>query len=233
MSDGFSQSGDVVARVLGVPKDELKRLANDGVVIRTGPDKYNLIGSVQSYIKYLKMSDDRAPTQLEVATHLDMSERNARDVLKALGIDWTGSSLDEIRTAYIRDLRDKAAGRGGDQSSELAKARTEEAVVKAALGRLLYHEKLGTLVPVADVEGPLLDWAGYTAQQIRVGFDDLKSKVETKYQVEIDPEMVNKVVGSTTSRIEGYAQHISRDLVDGGDGIQAEAEDSDDGVVRE
>lgn len=51
-------------------------------------------------------------TQREVADHLDMSERNARDVLKALDLDWQTASLDEIRTAYIRDLRGKPLGAG-------------------------------------------------------------------------------------------------------------------------
>ncbi|SDR38632.1 hypothetical protein SAMN04490186_5887 [Pseudomonas grimontii] len=53
------------------------------------------------------------PTQLEIAEHLDMSERAARDVLKRLNLDWQAVSLADIRTAYIRDLREKAAGRGG------------------------------------------------------------------------------------------------------------------------
>ncbi len=233
MSDGFSQSGDVVARVLDVSKEDLKSLANAGVVVRTGQDKYNLIGSVQKYIKHIKMSDKAPPTQVEVANHLDMSERNARDVLKMLGIDWTASSLADIRTAYIRDLRDKAAGRGGDQQSELTKARTDESVVKAALGRLQYHEKLGALVPLEDVERPLMDWAGYTAQQVTVGFDDLKSQIETKYQIEIDTEMVNRVVGSTTTRIQGYAKHISQDIVGSVDGVLAEDQGADSEVVRE
>lgn len=47
------------------------------------------------------------PSQREIAQHLAMSERNCRDALKSLSIDWTEAILDEIRTVYIRDLRDK------------------------------------------------------------------------------------------------------------------------------
>ena len=109
-------------------------------------------------------------TQEQVAQHLDMSVRNCREVLKTLGIDWADSTLDEIRTAYIRDLREKAAGRGGSQVEQLNSARIEESTVKAANGRLAYHEKLGTLVPTADAAFALTDWAGYTNREIVAAF---------------------------------------------------------------
>lgn len=55
------------------------------------------------------------PTQRDIALNLDMSERNCRDVLKGLDLDWTAASLDEIRITCIRDLREKAAGCGESQ----------------------------------------------------------------------------------------------------------------------
>lgn len=87
------------------------------------------------------------PTQHEIAEHLDMSERNARDVLKGLTLDWQTASMDEIRTAYIRDLRAKAAGRGGSQLEELNRARIDDLQQKSANGRLVYYEKLRSLIP--------------------------------------------------------------------------------------
>ncbi len=59
-------------------------------------------------------------TQQVIADHLDLSQQSASDLLRRLGVDWKNSSLDEIRIAYIRHLREKAAGRGADGALDLA-----------------------------------------------------------------------------------------------------------------
>jgi hypothetical protein len=160
------------------------------------------------------------PSQKEIAQHLDMSERNCRDVLKALDIDWTESSLDEIRTAYIRDLREKAAGRGGSQVEQLNNARIEESTVKAANGRLTYHEKLGTLVPAADAAQALRDWAGFANREYQSGVEKVVQHIEAEHQVVIDRDGVNRIAGSTVSRIGGYADKLGRRIAGRGAAVQ-------------
>jgi len=44
-----------------------------------------------------------------------MSDRNLRDLLEVLGINHTKSTLAEIRIAYVRRLREQAAGRLGNE----------------------------------------------------------------------------------------------------------------------
>ena len=107
--------------------------------------------------------------QRDIAEHLDMSERNLRTVAKSLGVDLQHATLDEVRVAYIRDLREKAAGRGGSNVDELNKARLEDLQVKSANGRLAYHEKLGTLVPAEAAEHCLVDWASFANREYSGG----------------------------------------------------------------
>nr|WP_288358267.1 hypothetical protein [uncultured Pseudomonas sp.] len=160
------------------------------------------------------------PSQKEIAEHLDMSERNCRDVLKALDIDWNVSSLDQIRTAYIRDLREKAAGRGGSQVEALNSARIEESTVKAANGRLTYHEKLGTLVPAADAASALRDWAGFANREYQSGVEKIVQQLEAEHQISIDRDGVSRIAGSTVSRIGGYADKLGRRIAGRGTAIQ-------------
>jgi hypothetical protein len=167
------------------------------------------------------------PSQKEISQHLDMSERNCRDVLKALDIDWTVSSLDEIRTAYIRDLREKAAGRGGSQVELLNAARIEESTVKSANGRLAYHEKLGTLVPTADAAFVLNEWASFANREYQGGFEKLAQELEATLKVSIDRSMVARVAGITVSRIGSYADKLGRRIAGGVRALQPAEADSD------
>ena len=162
------------------------------------------------------------PSQKEIAQHLDMSERNCRDVLKSLELDWTVSTLDQIRTAYIRDLREKAAGRGGSQVELLNAARIEESTVKSANGRLAYHEKLGTLVPTA-----LNEWASFANREDQGGFEKLAQELEASLKVSIDRSTVARIAGITVSRIGGYADKLGRRIAGSGRALQPAEADSD------
>lgn len=167
------------------------------------------------------------PTQKEIAQHLDMSERNCRDMLKTLELDWTVSSMGEIRTAYIRDLREKAAGRGGSQSEVLTAARIEESTVKSANGRLAYHEKLGTLVPTADAAFALNEWASYANREYTAGFEKLIQETESTLKVSMDRGMVDRIAGTTINRIGGYAAKLGQRIAGGGHALQSAPADAD------
>lgn len=81
-------------------------------------------------------------TQQEIADHLDLSQGAVSQWLDRLGIDWKLASLDEIRVAYIRELREQAAGRAaaGDldlatERAGLAKAQREKIEMQNAVTR--------------------------------------------------------------------------------------------------
>ena len=159
-------------------------------------------------------------TQREVADHLDMSERNARDVLKALDLDWQTASLDEIRTAYIRDLRGKAAGRGGSQLEQLNRARIDDLQQKSANGRLAYHEKLRSLIPASEAERVLSDWASFANREYLGGLERIIQEIENVQKLTVDRTVVAKVAGPTTERITGYARKLGAELVGSSGEIQ-------------
>ena len=163
------------------------------------------------------------PTQLEVAEHLDLSERSARDVLKRLDLDWQAATLDVIRTAYIRDLREKAAGRGGSQIEQLNRARIDDLQQKAANGRLVYHEKLRSLIPSMEAERVLSDWATYANLEYLGGVERLIPEIENVLKVTVDRAVVNKIVGPTIERIAGYAGKLGAELVGSSGEIQPAA----------
>nr|VFJ73850.1 MAG: hypothetical protein BECKFW1821C_GA0114237_10556 [Candidatus Kentron sp. FW] len=70
---------------------------------------------------------------MEIGNHFD---RSIREILPKLGIDCRESNLSTIRIAYIRDLRETAAGRGGDEQVNLTLQRTRQAEADANLKML-------------------------------------------------------------------------------------------------
>ncbi|WP_133249007.1 hypothetical protein [Pseudomonas sp. B1(2018)] len=152
-----------------------------------------------------------------------MSERNARDVLKGLSLDGQTAPLDEIRTAYIRDLRGKAAGRGGSQLEQLNRARIDDLQQKAANGRLAYHEKLRSLISAGEAERVLSDWASFANREYLGGLERILQEIENVQKLTIDRTVVAKVAGPTTERIAGYARKLGAELVGSSGEIQPAA----------
>lgn len=90
--------------------------------------------------------------QQDIADHLDLSQGAVSQWMDRLGIDYRTASLDEIRIAYIRELREQAAGRAaaGDldlatERAGLAKAQREKIEMQNAVTRR-------ELAPVALIE---------------------------------------------------------------------------------
>ena len=80
--------------------------------------------------------------QQVIADHLDLSQGAVSQWMDRLGVDWRSASIDEIRVAYIRELREQAAGRAaiGDldlatERAGLAKAQREKIEMQNAVTR--------------------------------------------------------------------------------------------------
>ena len=87
-------------------------------------------------------------TQQGIAKHLDLSQAAVSTLMADLGIDWKTASLNEIRVAYIRRLREQAAA--------LAKAQRERIEMQNSVTR-------GELAPVVLIEEVLTKAASKTA----------------------------------------------------------------------
>lgn len=124
-------------------------------------------------------------TQQFIARHLDLNERNVRDFLGKVGLDHKQATLDEIRVAYIRHLREQAAGRMGtgetglvlaDQRARLAKEQADKQemdnqerrreLIPAGVVMLVLSEIASRLNPVLDTIPARLSLAckGFTAE---------------------------------------------------------------------
>lgn len=159
---------DSAAALLQVSPAALTQLVAAGHVRRAAPGKFIPAQVIRDYIAYLHAEPERVertPTQAEIAAHLDMSDRNLRDVLRALDLDHKEVPLSTIRTAYIRRLREEAAGRGGEATFELAAERARLAKEQADKIAMQNAERRGELAP-ANLLEQVLAKAGARAGRI-------------------------------------------------------------------
>ena len=182
---------DAAANLIGISPKELQKLAADGSVQRQN-GMYHAVRLVRDYVGHI-MATAKAKEylgQAAIAKRLDMSERNLRDILQNLNIDHKTTPVNDIVIAYIRDLREKAAGRGGDDQHNLTKQRAEESFVKTANARLDYNERLFKLVIAADAALVLTDWSSTANREYRSGLSKLLAEIQSVFKVDIPDDMV-------------------------------------------
>lgn len=81
-----------------------------------------------------------------------MSQQAASQLLAEMGIDWKATSLDEIRVAYIRRLREMAAGRAAAGDLDLATERARLAREQADKIAMQNAVTRGELTPTVVLE---------------------------------------------------------------------------------
>ncbi len=102
-------------------------------------------------------------SQQGIAKHLDLSQQAVSQLMADMAIDWKSSTLNEIRVAYIRRLREQAAGRAAVGDLDLAGERA--ALAKAQRERIEMQNSVtrGELAPVVLIEEVLTKAASKTA----------------------------------------------------------------------
>lgn len=102
-------------------------------------------------------------SQQDIADHLDMSQQAVSQLMEQLGIDWRSADLSEIRVAYIRRLREQAAGRSASGDLDLASERA--ALARAQRDKIEMQNAVtrGELAPVALIEEVLTKAASKVA----------------------------------------------------------------------
>ena len=132
--------------------------------------------------------------QQEIADHLDLSQPNVSKWLEHLGIDWKDSTLDVIRIAYIRALREQAAGRAAEGGLDLATARARLAREQADRVAMQNAVTRRELAPVSLIEEVLTK----AAARIAGIFDAIPGKVR------------RRVPKLTTDELELIADEIAK-----------------------
>lgn len=150
---------------------------------------------------------EKGPTQVEIAAHLDMSERNAREVLKKLEIDHREATLEQIRVAYIRYLRELASGRGGEDQYDLTKQKARQAEADANLKQLEYETRLGVYAPVEEFELLTASWSTSTRSEIENTVERLVIDIERAHGIEIDRGRVEELLEAAFAAIADYPRH--------------------------
>lgn len=102
-------------------------------------------------------------TQVGIGNHLDMDQSTVSRLCDELGIDWRNSTLDQVRIAYIRRLREMAAGRATTGDLDLAGERARLAKEQADRVAMQNAVTRGELAPVSLIEEVLCKAAARVA----------------------------------------------------------------------
>lgn len=133
------------------------------------------------------MSEQQTITQADIAEHLDMSPRNLRDVLTDLRIDWRATSIDDIRVAYIRKLREAAAGRNDEQ---LSANRARRELADARMKELDLAERTKQIILAADVEPLLIGLLKEIQTSVLEAGNKALQSIETTHNLKVDDDIV-------------------------------------------
>ena len=226
---GVSTVGhDAASALLQISPDQLQRLVASGVVRRAAPGKYIPAQLIRDYIAWLHAEPerrDKSPTQAEIAEHLDMSDRNLRDVLQALDLDHKQVSLSALRIAYIRRLRDQAAGRLGEgaggldlvqERAALAREQREGQAIKNAVARREF-------APV----GLLADVLGQASSAVVDRFDQLEGTLR-KACPDLPDEAKTAVLQVIASARNEWIRSTERLVADSMDAMLADVAGEDE-----
>lgn len=129
---GIGITHNAASNLLGLPPADLERLVNAGHIRRNDKNSYSVPVLVQDYIAHIQskaQGNETHPKQADVAAHLDISNRTVRELEAKLPVpdDYT---LSAFRVAYLRHLREIAAGRSGNGGLDLAGERAALAKVQ-------------------------------------------------------------------------------------------------------
>lgn len=131
-----------------------------------------------------------------------------------------GATFGEWLTEYCDQLRDQAAGRGGEGQVDVAQATYEEKKTKTALMRLDYHEKLENTINKEEAYSFLADWSMYSLRQFRQSFERLRDDMNNQLEIELPPEMVEKHAGAAIERVRDYALKLGGSDGESGGAVQ-------------
>lgn len=145
------------------------------------------------------------PTQKEIAEHLGISQQAVSKTLSKMKVEWKEKSLDEIRLAYIKRLREIAAGHASlDGEYDLNKERAMTERVDRELKLYQLAEKQKQLVNIDELVTELSTVFAAFRQELLSRDDKLKNELDTLYGVNIDVSILNDYTFHALSHLSGY-----------------------------
>ncbi|MDR6583798.1 MarR family transcriptional regulator [Herbaspirillum frisingense] len=144
------------------------------------------------------------PTQQQIADHLDLDQSAVSRLLEKLGVAWQTADMDEIRKAYIRQLRAQAAGHKSEDGLDLVRERVLTERVDRELKLLQVAEKRGLLINVEQLEGQLMNMVGAFRSELLARDDKLASELSTLYEVNVDVSLLNEHTFAALGQLARY-----------------------------
>ncbi|UVE65233.1 MarR family transcriptional regulator [Burkholderia pyrrocinia] len=152
------------------------------------------------------------PTQQQIAEHLDLDQSAVSRFVDKVRLDYRVASIDEIRVAYIRHLREIAAGRGSEAGIDLVAERAMTERVDRQLKLLTLAEKQGQLVNVQQLEHAYGEMVTAFQTELLALPDNLVQELRTLYGVDVDVEWLNEHIYEFLEQLSRYgADGSSRD----------------------
>lgn len=143
-------------------------------------------------------------TQKDVGNHLDLDQSAVSRFLEKVGLSVERHSLDDIRVAYIRQLRAQAAGHQADDGTNLVKERVLTERIDRELKTLQLAEKRGVLINVAQLEPELALMVAAFKTEMLSRDDKLKSALDAKYGVNVDISLLNEYTFAALVQLARY-----------------------------
>lgn len=115
MAEGLpTVSGEALASLLNLTARRVQQLAKEGIVKRAGRGKYNLVESVQGYVRFLQEQAERRsdPDSLDLVTE---RTRLAREQADAAAMANAESRGELIPVEYVEEVLAHAATAAGSQ----------------------------------------------------------------------------------------------------------------------
>jgi len=170
------------------------------------------------------------PTQTQIATHLDLSQKQVSELMAELGIDWRNEALESIRFAYIRKLRAEAAGHKSASGLDLVHERVMTERVDRELKEYTLAEKRGQLVNVAQLEPELEQLFVAVRTELLARDDRLKADLDALYGTDIDLQILNDQTHEALQQLARYDPERAGFATPTGEPVRAASEDVDGGV---
>lgn len=153
------------------------------------------------------------PNQQQIADHLGMSQQAVSKILSKMKIDWQHMSIDQIRVAYIKRLREVAAGNGdGSGPNKLMLARVTKETAEAKLAVLKLKKEEGELVDRSQLFPELQIIFASMKTKLLALPDQIKSELDAIHGINVDREWLQEIVENVLTDYVKYLQFYSEDL---------------------
>ena len=170
------------------------------------------------------------PTQQQIADHLDLDQSAVSRLVDKLGIDYRQASVDDVRIAYIRHLREMAAGRGSNTGIDLVAERAMTERVDREIKLLTLAEKKGQLVNAEQLERAYGQMVGAFRSDLLSLPDRIAHELRTLYGIDVDVELLNEHINGCLEQMARYDADRPRSDPASGEAAEARREDRDDAV---